>query len=376
MPATITAVPTYPMPGDVGLVFTPSTSEYYLRLYATGAPEGSHLKVILDSGTTTSRTLIWQGYMDEEPTLVFDTGGRYSLTLDVFTKGATDYGGGYDGDPSSFLTETVSPSESTSLEFDVGQRIESVVGAAGFGAAILSLWVWGDTVRATNTLEHETVTPVIYNPSTDAATIALQSSSVITSVNDLVDSSSSSLLGDLALLCADFQTKVIAHMTNGGGAWHSVADAINAAALARLPSSPTAPQALTAWARELRQSLRNHMENGQDPFHSSASGLTEFPDLNNLPASDVAGGTREMRQMIAVLADAFRAYEDHRVATPSHLIADGTNSMSVALGGLLSLHRNFIEELRSTSGTGAPQLNPGASKLTQLAGFTETTGIS
>jgi len=375
MPATVTAVPTYPMPGDVRLVFTPNTSEYYLRLYATGAPEGSHLKTILDSGATTSRTLIWQGYMDEEPTLVFDAGGRYSLTLDVFTKGATDYGGGYDGDPNSFLTETVSPAESTSIEFDIGQRMESVLGTTGFGSAILSLWVWGDTVRATNTLEHESATPLVYNPSTGAAKIALQSSSVITSVSGLINSSVSSLIGDLALLCADFQTRVVAHMTNVGGAWHDTADAINSAALSRLPPSPTSPQALTAWARELRQALRSHMENGQDAFHSSAGGTTEFPDLNNLPASDLAGGTREMRQMVAVLADAFRAYEDHRVATPSHLISDGTNSMSVALGGLLSLHRNFITELRSTSGTGAPQLNPGASKLTQLAGFTETTGI-
>ena len=376
--ASIATVPAYPIPGDVRLVFTPNTSTYYLRLYVTAAPLGSHLSTLLDKGTTSTRYLVWEGYMDEEPTLNFDKGGSYSLQMDVFTKGASSYGGGYLLDPNSFLTETVDAVQSAAVTFNVGQRVDCRLGSAARGFATLRMWVWGDTVRPTNAQEYDMATPVIINPSTEAAHIAQQSTSVETALASVANNTATALIGDLAALCADFKAKVVAHMTNTGAAFHSNADAVNSAAIDRLPSSPSTPEGIVSFARVLRESLIRHMTNESaiPAYHEDPAGGADYPDYNNLPASDAPGGPGAMVLAVACLADAFRAYEAHRITTPSHNIADATNTMSSTLGNLLVLHKDFLDAAQSTSGTGAPQLNPGASKLVQLAGFSDTTGTA
>ena len=376
MAATITTTPPLAFPGPIEVTFTPSTREYFLRLAVTSAPEGSQMDTLLKEGSTSNQFVVWEGYMDETPMLTFDLGGKYAFQMDVFQKGAAAYGGGYGGDPSSFLTETLDVAETGAFTIEIGQRVDSRLGAQGYGFATLRAWMWGDTLRATNKLEHGVATPEIINPTTPRAEVAVSDAAVLVAVAALIDQTAADLLGDLAALCDDYRQKISAHMASG--VFHASGDDGHARTVQQLQISPSTIPALADWGMVLRSALLDHMKNLPESiafYHGPATGMPPgIPDTNNVPVADAPGGQGDMVRVLIALADAYRAYEAHRTTTPSHLSADNVNVLTATLGTLLQLHDVFLAALSDTTGTGAATLNPGASRLIQVAGFIESTG--
>jgi hypothetical protein len=371
---TLTTLPLYAPPTrETQVIFTLTESgANFVRVWVTVAPPGSELRADLEKSTQ-SRFQIYQGDGGANAPWKrkFDKGGKYTLVCQEYRRGASDYGGGYQGAPDGDPSETQVGAEST-LSLFIGQRMTAEIGANG-DTATLVLWVWDGSIRATTVGVHGEVTPDLQNETPTAKARAAMESATVTALVDAlagitVDNATSG--HDSAL--DDFIINWNAHLSQSGV--HQENDAANGIpnGLRAAASSTSLKEAIG----EILTRVRNHYTNdvvlagvssGRDSgnFHNVSG--TKRNDNSNLPIISGVGDADAYWS----IAELHRSYEAHRVSTALHDAADTTNALA-ALSPLLALQSAFLSVLASTSPTAPPAQSSGAMKLISRAQFSET----
>jgi len=373
MAVTLATVPAYAVPGQrVRITATLTGGGNFFRLWLTNAPDGSGARAQIEAMPVgTARLELASGYADTSVYIDLDVGGVYLLTAQEYVKGASTYGGGYESDPSSYETEAQVGAEST-LQIVTGQRLEQRVGAPAYGYATLRLWVWDSTVRATTAALHGEATPALLSPTTQRMATAMQATAVRAAVAALVNKTTATLMGTIATLVADMRIKLPAHFHNVGGAYHATADTNNDTEIEGLQSGPLSPEGYARAAQVLRSRLWQHMTNAEDyRYHINGIGSVE-PDYDNALVAALPGSANDMGAVIMAIADVARAYEQHRVDTNHHGLADAANALVVVPGTLLLLHQAVLDALRQAVPT-VPTINTAALQLLHSAGFRDST---
>jgi hypothetical protein len=349
---SLTSRPTYPVPGrQVTLTFggaDPSTN--FVRLWATSAPVGSPERAALDEAQLAAgdvaRVSFHEGDTTESFQRTFEVGGVYTLAAQEYTRGASTYGGGYDGSPDAYPSETKLGSEVT-LTIYVGARLVCTIGTRRHGQAQLVVHVWNDAIRATTLREHGEFTPALINPTTDLVRQAAEASTVQAKLDALDAELWSALLG-VDDLIADMVGTIGAHFANA--APHDIADTDNTAELSALPSTAASyatTAAIRRAARTVLEAFGRHSSNrdnqgATNDYHADA-------DLLNLAIADAPG---EGVSSYLAIADAYLSYEAHRQDTTAHNSADATNTLTAAnLSPLMDLFGEFLRLLRGDTGS-------------------------
>jgi hypothetical protein len=177
---TLATMPVYAPPvRETQVIFTlTGTGANFVRVWVTVAPPDSELRAKLEQSTQ-SRVEIYKGEGGDKAPLrrKFDKGGKYTLVAQEYTRGASDYGGGYEGSPDSAPSETKVGSEVT-LELFIGQRMTAEIGSSG-DAATLVLWVWDNTIRATTIAVHGEASPALQSDQPTARALAAIESATV-----------------------------------------------------------------------------------------------------------------------------------------------------------------------------------------------------
>lgn len=359
--ATSPAFPTTKTPAQVSFALTGGGN--FVRVWLTDAPEGSKRKTELTS-TGQTRIAVFSGGASEVWEFQADKGGAYLLAIQEITRGASNYGGGYKGDPNAYPSETLIGESSVTLRF--GKRLEMPIGARS-DLATLALWVWQDTIRPTTVVLHGEATPALLAPKTERANAAASSANVVAAVMALTvptNLTASAALGTLSTILNEMIDDFNAHRTQSGV--HSSNDGDNV--IASSFRNATNEESLKRSVAELVKKLDQHMRNDNGAGTGSAAYHTNADMVNTL----IAGPPGNMAQVIGSLADVWRAYETHRVQTGSvHSSNDTTNTL-VALPKLLDLHRAFLAHIQSPAPTAPPTANAGAVVLVSGAGMKES----
>lgn len=368
MAVTIATSPTYPTtkaPARVTFILTGGGN--FVRVWCTDAPEGSKLKTELTS-TEQSRILAFEGGAADVWTFAPDKGGVFVFAAQEYTRGASAYGGGYKGDPRGYPTETKIGSESTLNTLRVGQRLEMPIGVKGDTATLVT-WVWDINVRETSAALHGEVTPALVNPKSERARTAIALPTVTAALDQLATVGNAvTLLGDASTIATNIIDKFNAHRTQAGK--HDANDADNViAASFRNPSTEAAWKLSVA---EILRMLDRHMRND----NSAGTGSAAYHKVGGIVLADwtdglVAGPPGDIPGVITALADAWRAYEAHRVNTLVHVASDTTNTLT-ALPKLHDLHRAWLAALQPTGLTVPATANSGAVVLIHGAGMKES----
>jgi hypothetical protein len=366
--ATLTVTPSFPAPQrPARLRFDlQQTGANFVRVWCVSAPTGSKLRADLDTGER-ERIPFYQGGggVAREHEFTPEVGGAYLFVAQEYAKGASDYGGGYEGDPNANPSETALGSE-TNLTLRVGKRLVQTIGVAP-DTATLVLHVWGDRVRSTSVAVHGERTPAIVSPATPKASIAAGATTVQAALASLVGEAAATALDSPSAVTDDLINRFNAHRTQGS--IHASNDTDNSVRVSLL--NPTSPAGVTESANELFRMLRNHMRNAKDEAPQTGStvyhGSPARADLGNLmissPASDPA-------TTMALIADMHRAYEAHRASTAHHSPADTTNVAS-ALPKLFLVHRHFVDSLRAATPSTPSTEHEAVTVLVHGAGFSE-----
>lgn len=347
-----------------------------MRLWVTEAPRDSELRKKLEQSTQ-SRVEVHAGDSDKVFTTSFDRGGAYTFIVQEYQRGASDYGGGYDGDPDAAPSETKLGSE-TSQTVYVAQRVELPIGANADTATIV-LWLVDDSVISTSIKVHGEATPAIQAQSpTPRAASAMEDPTVLTKLAALAGQTASTVTGSLASVISDYvaTTGWNAHVGTAGSV-HTSADTDNAipVGLAMAPSAESA----TSFVETALQCMILHFTN--DGSRSAASGGTAVGrdsedyhapsgkknDQVNMPLVKAGG---DVASNYIAVADLCRCYEAHRVSTVLHTTADTTNTLA-ARPPLMQLHEAFLTALASTAPATPSGQSDGVMTMIQLAGATE-----
>jgi len=135
--------------------------------------------------------------------------------------------------------------------------------------------------------------------------------------------------------------------------------------------SPTAlARTLAAILKALAQHIRNEDPSasptgiGTGDYHQS--GGNNVVDWASLP---LFTATAKIAEHVRGLADAWRAYESHRVST-KHATPDTINTLA-ALPKLLAVHRLFLTTLAALSPNSPPEEHDAKTALVHGAGFEE-----
>lgn len=372
---TVVTVPTYALPKRPMqlLVTVTDSSANYARVWVTDAPGKSKLRKQLDENES-GRVQIYEG--DAKQAFAydgFDVGGKYTLKVQEFSKGAVlQNGGGYEGAPNTYQGETAIGAEAT-ISIYMGQRMVLPVGA-GPDMCDLVLYVWNDTIRATTVAVHGEKSPALSAFKTERARFAGTNSTVIADLTYLVNQTATTILDDLSAAITDVITKFNLHRSQA--TVHAANDTDNVID----PSfkNPKGPKGFIASVNEVLQKLDRHMRNAKDGALATGSqgyhapGAVRQADLKYIPtvgaASDV--GTA------AVALWAIRAsYGEHIGSLDVHTNADATNTLAGGAAGTLSyLFRDFFLVLNASTPIVPSAEQTGAVQLTQLAGFKEQSG--
>jgi hypothetical protein len=359
---TLTPVTTYPLPGSVAIDVATTGGGDFARLWITDAPPDSALKKQL---TKSGAGRIELATVDngKRYTLEADIGGGYVFAAQEYTKGASTYGGGYQGDPNSYTTETKVGSESAVTVY-VGERMTHRLGCATRGFATLVVYVFDGTIRETTAPVHGEATPSVVDPTTVAAKTAANDATLVASVAALVDVAASALMPNLGTLVNEMITDIPAHMNNTGGSFHTAPDTDNDTAIENLPGTPGTPDSLAHSARVIMERLTLHQTNGVDNSDSHHD-KTKGPDYENAIIAPRPGSAAGMPAVLGAVADIYRAYEAHRQDSDYHQANDTTNTLATTFDPLLVIHRDFLEAFLPLSPTAPANLNPGAVRLGQ-----------
>jgi hypothetical protein len=366
---TLATLPTYALPSDeVRVVVTAGGGGNFARVWCTDAPEGSALRAELDAAGTSARVEVFAVAPDDpDPRIPLDAPGAYTFAAQEYTRQATTQGGGYAGDPNGYQSETKVGSETT-VTLYAGERLTTRLGSARFGFATLVLYVWADTVRATDNQNHPAVgvTPAIINPTTEAADLAARDATVATSLDALADKTAAALVLDAEDIIEEICDELFLHMTNAGGSYHTVADTDNDDLIRdKVPPATGTKAGIAESVRLIHQYLSDHMRN----LPGTAGDYHSELDYANAPAVTAPAGPSDMASTMATLADLHRVYEAHRADATAHAAADSTNVITTALPPLLTLHSDYLDALRQLSPSAPSTANAAAVVLVHSAGF-------
>jgi hypothetical protein len=380
MTVAFTQYPTYPIPGrPIRIGLTVGTGNY-ARVYMTAAPLKSSWHAKLEKESS-NRILVHHG--DERVAWTFtpDVAGKFVFEADDITKGATEHGGRQVGDPNGWNQETVTPPISD-LTIIVGSKLDLPCGA-GKDRATLRVYLWNDTVRATNVETHGEATPAIVDAKTARIENVCRAANVVTALANLVDQTSSTLVGSgIDGILTNAITNVRAHLADPLTTWHTASDNDNQTTIGY--QSADNPERMQRALTQLLSDFDAHMRNdngtgtGTAQYHINGAGnpITDWVDALLWTA---CGSQAEAT--IAV-ADLWRAYEAHRVrfASPPagylvHLAADATNTLTaLPANSVFSVHYAVLVELAKTnpSATAPATSNPGAQRIAAELGAVET----
>lgn len=382
---TITTQPAYPVPNrPVGVKFTKTNATAdYVRVWITDAPVGSkYRKELDDSGQSRQQVHEGDNLSVWRPADI-DKGGTYRLTVQEYTRGATTYGGAWLGDPNAAPSETKVGSE-YNLSLYIGQRMVMTCGVGG-DTANLVLYVWNDTIRATDLSSHGEATPAIIEPSSPRAASAMAATAVRSALTALVDVTAATAIGTVSTVVSNIVTKWNAHLTQASV--HQNNDSDNS--ISNEYSQAPTPATLADSVSYILNRVRRHYTNDGDfgPGTAGTDPTADPPDTTTAPYHDVAGkggavfdytnmplfeSVGDVGDAYRALADLFRSYEAHRVSTDVHDAADSTNSLT-ALPVLLAVHQQFFTQLAAISPTVPDTQSTAAVLLMAQAGAVETT---
>jgi hypothetical protein len=321
----------------------------FIRAWVSEAPAGGSWDAKL-KGEASHRAIFYEGPggANAPVTDTFDRGGAYTVITQEYTKGASAYGGGYQGAPASAPSETKVGVEST-LTLNVGQRMTSRIGV-GVDTATLVLWCWGDTIRTTRAAYQGEDSPTIAETRSPRALAAASASTVASALAALADQPVATAIGNVATVAENLRARSRAHMTGTG--WHENTDAVNP-----LPASYATDQSLAnlpKFVSSLLESYRRHLNNYRAPVDAaedpSGFGLGNYhvvsseqrADFTSVPLYQSAG---TIEDAYPALADLWRVHEAHRVNLSVHASADTT--ALTALPPVLAVHREFLKVLAS-----------------------------
>ncbi len=371
---TFTCDPAYPVPKrGVSIRFAVAEANAdYVRIWCVSAPTGSKLNAEIEK-TSLSRVQVFEGDADAAWTTGdFDKGGCYVLLAQEYKRGASSYGGDFDGDRNAAPSEQKYGSETT-LNLFIGQKMTQLVGFGG-DTSTLVLWVWDETIRPTSLGVHGEVSPAIVDGTTPRAQSVMRSEDVRLAVAALANVTAASAIGNLTAILADIRAKFTAHRTQG--TVHSANDADNvvSAAYGREPT----PQTMTQFASELLRKLRQHIQNDAGGA-SNLAGVnsrayhTDDVDWTNLPVFQSGGGAS---QSYAAVADLWRAYEAHRLSETTsggvHANPDTINALVSIDGTILNVHRHYLAALAALTPSIPATQSTAAVLLAAQAGFKES----
>lgn len=364
MSISLSSSPAYPVVGNVKVTFAATTGNF-VRLYVTDAPVGSKLRAELDASDE-ARIMVFEGDIGESYSLVADVAGVFVFSAEEITKGAATYGGGYQGAPNSYQTETIL-STTTALTVAIGQRVVATV--AGL---TLALWIWGDTIRATDAVGPTgEVTPALTAPvnATARAKAAASASAVRTALVALGGVTVATAIGDIGAVVSDFRAKFNAHIADATA--HDSADTDNTIDGERGSVGGTygTEQSLAEVVKHLAQQYQRHATNtdaangvGSGDYHDVGGTVADWA---NVPQPLTGNGITDAHFGLAGL---WSAYEAHRVSTTVHDSADATNALA-SLPPLLELYRRIAAETNAGSPTAPASENSGAVLMTTAGGM-------
>lgn len=381
MSTTIALTPLHPGVGKpVRVDFTVTGGGNYLRGYFTDAPEGSEQKTLLSQAGST-RVPAFLSDSNKSWMFLPETGGVYTLLIEQYQKGASSFGGGYEGAPEGFQTETLIASGTVTLA--VGQKVTQRIGFGG-DTATLTLFVWNDLICASTYDLHGFISPSLAEPKTDRARTAALSPGVLAATAALVGVTATTALGVLKDVFDNLILAFRQHLTQSG--IHLNNDVENTPFDSDLtPDSPGGlKQAMARLLKLLDQHMRNDNNNagpvGIPGWADSGTGSKSYHNNNRVDWKNALLGLTagDTLDTFIALADAHRAYNAHRLdggATvppvyPLHANPDVTNAPA-SLPPLLNLHALFLSEIQKQSPTAPPSVNAGVTALVHGAGFEE-----
>lgn len=332
----------------------------YVRVWCTGAPEGSKLaerikKLGYASGTP--RTLVFEGDggSDHPWFYTFDKGGLYTLKAQEYTKGNA-WGGGYLNDPRGAPTETKVGSEAT-LTVIIGERLTHQLGH-GPDQATLVVWVWNDTIHETSVPQgHPERSPAIVSPTGGRAQAAAGATGVRSALSTFGGSGGSAignLLDGSSLLSffVQLQATFDFHLTAAGR--HNVDDTDNTVTteLSANVSPEGLPQALALLARRIYRHLTN--DNGTGPGTSAYHRVSSNDRIDWLNVPIMMSCTPETTPNM--IGDLARVLYEHAGGSGAPAVAihgnNTTTSQLPTVGSadrLVGLHKAFFTALASNA---------------------------
>lgn len=367
MAFTQSQIPAYILPGMTAHVTLTAggAGANYLRVWYTDAPPGSKVKGELDK-TVNTRVLAWEGDSGDVFDFTPDKGGRYAIAVQEYTLLGGAAGGGYEGAPQSYPTETKVGAEQTG-SLVVAEVLEQTIGT-GSDSATLLVTVADSTIRSTSVAVHGIKTPDIVSPRTVRATTAMLDTGVVAAHAALADVAATTAIGDWPTILADLRTKLNAHMSST--TYHDTADSANLVADSYAIVSASVEgvrDALTEIALLLDRHMHNDDGTGTGPgatrYHYLAT--VNVPDWKNLPhikgAADASGN-------IALAGAIWAAFEAHRIDTGVHKVSDTADALT-ALPKAHDVHRQFVAVAAALAPTAPAVMNPGVVSLVHGAGM-------
>jgi hypothetical protein len=368
---SLVQTPAYPTTRKpVAIKFSGATGNF-VRVWVTDAPVGSKLRGELDKASA-SLIQVFEGDTTATWTFSPDVGGKYLLTAQEYTRGASSYGGGYAGDPAGYATETA-VGAAVALSIVVGDRLTFKVGA-GSDTATLVVWVWDDTIRATRFDLHGEVSPALTEASSARAATAANQAAVRTLVASFAGLTSGALVGDLSTLIPMIVDTVNAHMSDP--AEHQNPDATNV--LPYASRAPATKKGIVETVSLLLASLGKHLRSDGGYGTGSADGATVGAVTHPLPwhykagqvVADLVNGTaatggQDVSDALNALGDIVRVYNAHDADTRIHGAAFGnqigaTSPLLSMIGAFFSALSNYRPPATSTENPGAVVLVHGA----------------
>jgi len=380
--ATLSTLPTLPVPNrDLRVVFTLlGAGSNFVRVWCTNAPPGSELRKKIDDSTQNRVEVHAGDGGDNNPWLTqLDLGGAYTFVNQEYIKGAAAYGGGYEGAPASYPTETKNGDEST-VTLQVMKRLTFPLGT-GPDRATLVVWSNFGFVRPTTLATHGEESPVIKDPTSDRMRTLAETAAVRTAVDALASTAAGQpwdtvISANPQLLFSEFRAPINAHLTQAGV--HANNDGDNDMAIAWNTAASGAD--LVAGVNLLLKLMRQHRTNdaveggtvsgvGSGDYHENPGSGLNKADLENAALVQSVGTPGEA---YAALGDIWRAHEAHRIDTDYHTAADNTNALTAfgSLPLLLQLHVRIFQALATLSPS-VPTENDGVAKALGV-GFEES----
>lgn len=345
MAVEFSRTPALSVPGrEVTLGFRLTEGGSHVRLHVISAPVGSALRNKLEElGAET--LLVHSGAVRERFSFTPDVGGIYTFRAVEVARG-TIGGGAYQGDMNA--TPTDREIRETLFEIVVGERVTIGLGT-GADTAQLVLWLFGDSIVPTTREDQGEGTPSVQQTSSVKARAAASDPGVAGAVQRLSGMTAEEAVGDLGRVALNIAESMGAHVRSTS-VHHSLDDENDPP---RGVSDPGKLSGLRDVLAQLRKAFRAHMDTTRSSqINGDRPGAGTYHSSRGLGAADwqsaffvEQAGTGPLDDM-QVLADTWRAYEEHRLS-PVHRAPDAQNRLE-PLPALLELHHLFFQALRES----------------------------